>query len=112
MTVIGSSSPFGSLARTRVLLALSLLTESHARELVRLLGTNLSSTQKALISLERDGIVAARAAGRTRLYRLSPRAPARAELARYLERLVEFEPALRARVAELRRRPRRTGKPI
>ena len=112
MEVIGSSSPFGSLARTRVLLALSLLTESHARELVRLLGTNLSSTQKALVSLERDGIVAARAAGRTKLYRLSPRAPARAELTRYLERLVEPESALQARVAELRRRPRRTGKPI
>lgn len=112
MTVIGSSSPFGSLARTKVLFALSLLTESHARELVRVLGTNLSSTQKALISLERDGIVAARSAGRTRLYTLSPRAPARAELTRYLERLVEPESALQARVAELRRRPRRTGKPI
>ena len=74
MKVIVSSSPFGSSARTRALLALQLLTESYARELAPLLELSLSSVQKALQSLERDGLVAARAAGRTRLYRLSPRA--------------------------------------
>lgn len=112
MRVISSSSPFGSLARTKVLLALGLITESYARELARVLKLNLSSIQKALVSLERDGIVAAREAGRTRLYRFSPRAPARAELARYIERLVESDAVLQLRVAELRKRPRRTGKPL
>mgnify|MGYP001578793547 CR=1 FL=1 len=112
MRVIASSSPFGSSARTRALLALQLLTESYARELARLLELNLSSVQKALQSLERDGLVAARAAGRTRLYRLNPRAPARQEMERYLERLLEPEAKLRALTAQLRRRPRRTGKPL
>ena len=95
-----------------MLLALRLVTESYARELARLLEFNLSSVQKALQSLERDGLVAARAAGRTRLYRLNPRAPARREMERYLDRLLEPEAELRARTAGLRRRPRRTGKPL
>ena len=112
MKVIDTSSPFGSSARTRVLLALRLLTESYARELARLLEISLSSVQKALRSLERDGLVADRAAGRTRLYRVNPRNHARRELERYLERLLEPEATMRARASELRRRPRRTGKPL
>ena len=112
MKVINQSSPFGSTARTRTLLALQLLTESYARELARLLALNLSGVQKALQSLERDGIVAARAAGRTRLYRLNPRAPARREMESYLEKLLEPESGLRSRAAQLRRRPRRTSKPL
>lgn len=112
MKVIMNSSPFGSRARTRALVALQLLTESYAREMARLLGLNLSGLQKALQSLERDGLVAARAAGRTRLYRLNPRTPARRELEAYLDRLLENEPELRTGAAQLRRRPRRTGKPL
>lgn len=112
MRVIDTSSPFGSSARTRVLLALRLLTDSYARELSPFLGISLSSVQKALQSLERDGLVAARSAGRTRLFRLNPGYHARAELERYLDRLLEPETALRARVSSLRRRPRRTGKPL
>jgi sugar-specific transcriptional regulator TrmB len=112
MKVTVTSSPFGSSSRTRVLLALHLLTESYARELARLLEISLSSVQKALQSLERDGLIAARAAGRTRLFRLDPRHHARRELERYLDRLLEPEAALRASAAALRRRPRRTGKPL
>jgi DNA-binding transcriptional ArsR family regulator len=94
------------------MLALGLLSESYPRELSRLLGVSLSSIQKALQSLERDGLVAARFVGRTRLYRLNPRAPARRELERYVARLLEAEDDLRERVGRLRRRPRRTGKPL
>lgn len=112
MKVTTSASPFGSRARTRVLLALRSTTESYPRELARLVGISLSAVQRALVSLEADGIVAARVAGRTRLYRLSPRTYARRELEQYLDRLLEAESALRARVTALRRRPRRSGKPL
>ena len=112
MKVTGNSSPFGSYARTRVLLALQLLGESYARELARMLELSLSGVQKALQSFERDGLIAGRAAGRTRLYRLNPRAFAHRELERYLDRLLESETELRSRAAALRRRPRRTGKPF
>ena len=110
--MVMTSSPFGGQARTRVLMALRLLEESYPRELSRLLGASLSGVQMALRGLERDGLVAGRLAGRTRLFRLSPRYFAREELQRYLLRLTEPEASLRSRVAQLRRRPRRAGKPV
>jgi DNA-binding IclR family transcriptional regulator len=76
------SSPFGSRARTKVLLALRLLAESYARELARVLSMPLSGVQRALASLERDGLVAGRSFGRTRMYRFDPRYFAHQELQR------------------------------
>ncbi len=108
--VVGSSSPFGGRARTEVLLALSLLEESYAREIARLLERPVSGVQKALRGLEDDGLVAGGSRGRTRIFRLAPRYFAYDELRGYLERLTEAEDDLRKRVGELRRRPRRTGK--
>jgi sugar-specific transcriptional regulator TrmB len=95
-----------------VLLALSLLEESFPRELARLLEVPLNGVQQALRGLEVDGLVAARAAGRTRLYRLNPRYFAREELEGYLKRLASAETDLVERTARLRRRPRRAGKPL
>ena len=87
-----------------------MLEESYARELSRLLERTLFGVQKALRSLEDDGLVAARTGGRTRLFRLAPGYFAHEELRNYLERLAEAESELRDRVNQLRRRPRRTGK--
>jgi sugar-specific transcriptional regulator TrmB len=106
------SSPFGSQSRSRVLLALSLLGESYARELARVLDAPFSGVQKALRSLEADGLVAGHSLGRTRVFRLEPRYFARQALQQYLQRLSEPERELRSRVAELRRRPRRSAKPL
>ncbi|NOT32676.1 MAG: winged helix-turn-helix transcriptional regulator [Candidatus Eisenbacteria bacterium] len=111
MMVTATSSPFGSSTRTRALLAMRLLVETYARELARFLDLNLSGVQKALRSLEADGLVAARAVGRTRVYRLGPRAGARKDLERYLDGLLVTETKLRAKAATLRRRPRKAGKP-
>jgi DNA-binding transcriptional ArsR family regulator len=109
--LVGNSSPFGSASRTRVLLALRLLGQSYARELTRVLGVRLASVQVALRSLERDGLIAGRLVGKTRSYELNPRYFARTELERFLDRLAEPERELKARLGELRRRPRRSGKP-
>ena len=110
--VITNSSPFGGATRTRVLLALSLLGHSYARELARVLDAPLSGVQKALQSLEIDGIVAGRSVGRTRVFQMDPRYFARDALKQFLRRLTEPELALQRQVAALRRRPRRTGKPL
>lgn len=110
--MVVSSSPFGGSTRTRVLIALRLLEQSYPRELARLLGAPVSGVQQALRSLEKDGLVAGRLAGRTRVVQIEPRYFAREELERYLLRLARAEPALAARVADLRRRPRRSGKPL
>lgn len=106
------SSPFGGAGRTRVLLALRLLSESYPRELARVLDMPFSSVQQALRSLERDGLVAGRSLGRTRVFQLDPRYFAHDDLQRFLLRLVGPESELTARVAALRRRPRRTAKPL
>jgi len=110
--LVGRSSPFGGQTRTRVLIALVLLAQSYARELARTLDASLHGVQVALRGLERDGLVAARPLGRTRVYTLDPRYFAREELERYLRRLAEAETSIQDRVAGLRRRPRRTGKPV
>ncbi|MBM3750319.1 MAG: ArsR family transcriptional regulator [Acidimicrobiia bacterium] len=106
------SSPFGGQTRTRVLLALALLTQSYPRELARLLEVPVAGVQAALRGLERDGLVAGRLLGRTRLYDLNPRYFAREELRHYLLRLSQGAPDLTAAVTALRRRPRREGKPL
>ena len=104
------TSPFGSQTRTRLLLVLSLLQQSYARELARVLKVPISVIQKALLSLERDGLVATRSMGKTRVVTLNPRYFARRELLALLNRLAEPEDRLKKSVATLRRRPRRTGK--
>lgn len=106
------SNPFGSTARTRVLVTISLLGETYAREMSRLLEIPLAGVQGALRTLERDGLVVGRSIGRTRVFEINPRYYARRELLSYLERLREAEPDLGTAVEHLRRRPRRSGKPL
>jgi hypothetical protein len=68
--------------------------------------------QKALRGLERDGLVAGRTMGRTRLVELNPRYFAAEALRAFLLRLSDPEVELRRRVSAIRKRPRRTGKPV
>jgi DNA-binding PadR family transcriptional regulator len=91
---------------------LRLLGESYPSELARLLETALFGVQKALRGLEKDGLVAGRSMGRTRIVRLDPRYFAARELQGYLLRLAEAEDQLRLAAEQLRRRPRRSGKPL
>lgn len=112
MVVFNTSSPFGSQTRTRVLVALWLVGSSYARELARVLDIPLFAVQKGLRSLERDGLVAGRAVGRTREFQINPAYFARAELMGYLQRLAEPDRDLARRIERLRRRPRRSGKPL
>jgi DNA-binding GntR family transcriptional regulator len=107
-----SSSPFGGRTRTRALTALSLLRSSYPRELARVLGVSLTGVRKALAGLELDGLVAGRAMGRTRVYEFDAAYFARREFQQYVARLAEADAELRARVSQLRRRPRRSGKPL
>ena len=112
MVVKSQSSPFGGQTRTRTLVALRLLESSYPRELSRILSVPVSAVSRALAGLERDALVAGRAIGRTRIYTISPRYFARQELSAYLSRLSDADADLRERTAQLRRRPRRTGKPL
>jgi len=88
------------------------LGESYARELSRILEAPVSVIQKALKSLEKDGVIAARVMGRTRVYRFDSRYFAAAELQSFLRRLAEPEAEWKNRLARIRRRPRIGGKPL
>src|SRR5437868_7334990 len=105
MEVKTETSPFGSPTRTRVLLVIHALGDSYAREMARILVAPLSVVQKAIYSLERDGIIAARSVGRTRLFRIDPRYFAASEVRSLLDRLAEPNSDLRVRIGRLRRRP-------
>ena len=112
MAVKTESSPFGSPTRTRVLLVLQALGESYPRELARILQTTLSVVQKALKSLEADGLIAGRSTGRTRVYRIDPRYFASSEIRQLLRRLAEPDSDLTRRLSQLRKRPRQVSKPL
>lgn len=112
MVVKTTSSPFGGMTRTRVLVALGLLGSSFPRELSRLLAAPVSAVSRALYGLERDALVAGRLAGRTRLFTLNPAYFAKRELEAYLTRLADADIELLTQIESLRRRPRRSGKPL
>ncbi len=112
MRIVTTSSPFGSRTRTRVLLGLELLGESYPREIARILGVSLSVVQKAIRSLELDGLIAGRAIGRTRLYTINPAYFALRELRPLLARLATNDEDLKGRTGGKRSRPRRSGKPL
>lgn len=91
MVLKTESSPFGGRTRTQVLLALHLVEASYAGELATLLDAPPSGVRKALRSLERDGLVAGRAVGRTRVCELNPNYFAKAELRQYPARLARSD---------------------
>lgn len=112
MLVTSQPSPFGSATRSRILLALRLMGSSYPRELARVLSVALNGVQGALRSLETDGMIIGRSAGRTRIFELNPRFFAATELRAFLDKLASADQELSDAIAVLRRRPRRTGKPL
>ena len=112
MMVKTLSSPFGGQARTRVLVGLFLLEFGFPRELSQVLAIPVSAVSRALAGLERDALVVGRLVGRSRIYTLNPGYFAMTELQAYLRRLADADADVRATTSQLRRRPRRTGKPL
>jgi len=110
--VVTLSSPFGSATRTRVLVALRLMGASYARELARLLGGAVNGIQGAIRSLEADGLVVGREVGRTRVFELNPRYFAASEVRSLADKLASVDTDLQDRVSAIRRRPRRSLKPV
>ncbi|MGA9943447.1 MAG: hypothetical protein WBE79_03245 [Candidatus Cybelea sp.] len=101
---------FGSAARTRLLTLVALLEETYPRELARLSGVPLVSTQRIVNSLEREGVIATRLIGANRRVTLNPRFYGFNELRSLLLKYAKRDQDLEQRAASLRRRPRRAGK--
>ena len=67
----------GSINSERVLMFILARDEGYAREIARFFNADPDSIQKQLVKFESAGILAARSAGRTRLYSFDPRYPFR-----------------------------------
>ncbi len=103
---------FGSPSRSKILTLIALLDESYPRELARLSTVPLPSAQRIVNDLEREGVIATRVVGRNREVRLNPRFYGADELRSLLLKYAKRDPHLERRASELRRRPRRAGKPL
>jgi DNA-binding transcriptional ArsR family regulator len=105
-------SVFGSLLKEKILVYITVNPESYPNEISRVFQSSLSSVQKHLENLEKNGIVVSRLKGKTRLYDLNPRSPFRKELAALLEKIYSFINENEKEKFFVRRsRPRRKGKP-
>jgi predicted transcriptional regulator len=103
----------GSTNAERVLLFLLARDEGYASEIAAFFDTDLYGIQKQLDKLETGGVLLSRRAGRTRLYRFSPRYAFLAELRALLAKaLARNPPQEQERLRVVRRRPRRRGKPL
>ena len=103
---------FGTVLRTRVLVAVALTGETFPAEVARLTGSRLFPVQRVLDGLEREALVVSRKAGVERRFTLNPRFFARSELRALLLRLGEQDSQLQQALAARRSRPRRRGKPL
>jgi DNA-binding transcriptional ArsR family regulator len=102
---------FGSAPRTRILIAVALLTETYPRELARLLDLARLTVQRILDSFEREGVILSRIVGRNRVVSLNRRMYGAAELEAFLLKYARHTD-LDDIVSRLRRRPRRRGKAL
>ena len=113
MTVMARSKGlFGSRARERILKLLGLLERSYPRELAAVLGEDLSVVQRTADDLERDGVLASRLMGRTRIFELNRTYQHYAPLRDLLVRMGQSDPEIVEAARRVRQRPRRAGKEI
>lgn len=104
-------SIFGSELRTRLLFLIVVLEETYPAEVSRYTGTPISSIQRALDGLEREGLIASRQLA-VRTLTLNPLYPAAKELRALLLRLVQGYPQYQEIKESIRTRPRRRGKQL
>jgi len=103
----------GSKNAERVLMYILTREQGYAREIARFFGADADSVQKQLARLERGGILVSQSEGRTKLYRFNPRYSFLKELKALLSKALSFYPEdEQERLTIVRRRPRRSGKPL
>ena len=103
----------GSKNAERVLMFILARDQGYTREIARFSGADPDSIQKQLLKLELGGLLVSKSEGRTRIYRFNPRYSFLKELKALLNKALSFYPQdERERLTVVRRRPRRTGKPL
>jgi len=91
---------------------IGLLEQTYPVQAAKLLGEPLLSVQRVAADFERDGILASRLMGRTRVYELNKRYQHYATLHDLLARMGQADTELVDAVSATRQRPRRAGKAV
>jgi DNA-binding transcriptional ArsR family regulator len=107
-----SKGLFGSRTRERVLKLLGLMDRTYPRELASLLDEDLSVVQRTVDDLERDGILASRLAGRTRIFELNRTYQHYVPVRELLARMGQSDPDTVEAAQRVRLRPRRAQKEL
>ena len=115
--VVYNLSMLRPILRTRetewILLFIASRGSGYAQEMADFFSANLRSVQRQLERLEAGGVLASRQVGRTRVFTLNPRYPFRDTLVALVTEAKKFYPPNMVEALDyVRRRPRRTGKPL
>lgn len=108
-------SLFGNESIERIFFFLLQNDTCYALQLKNHFGTSLSPLQQALLRLEKGGILVSTLVGGTRIFQFNPRYPFQKELRSFIERVYGTLPEeIKKKYYEkpIRKRPRRTGKPL
>jgi predicted transcriptional regulator len=106
-------SILGSENAERTLVYLMVREKGYAAEIAHFYGVDLYAIQNQLRKFEGGGILVSFLEGRTRVFEFNPRYIFLPELKALLEKAFSFYPQEeRNRLQMVRRRPRRTGKPL
>jgi len=107
------SELFGSKNRERVLQYIAVNNEGYAKEIADFYQSSVDPIKKQLERLELGGILVSQTVGRTRLFMYNPRYAFKEEVLALLAKAREFySPEEQERLNMLRKRPRRSGKPL
>jgi DNA-binding transcriptional ArsR family regulator len=102
---------FGSAIRMDTLVTIGRLKRTYLSEIARIVSRRIIEIQRAVISLEKAGVVVSNRVGNTRIVELNPTFWAKDELYALLLRISEM-PAYANLWSKIRRRPRAMGKPV
>ncbi len=107
------SALFGNPTAEKVLLYIANYGEGHTRAIATTFNLSTSQVYQQLIRLEKEGILIAKEAGRTKVFTISPRLAIRKSLLNLLEEILLLVPTEdQKKYYRNRSRPRKTGKEL
>lgn len=106
-------SILGSVNAERTLIYILVRGKGYASEIAAYFGVDLYTIQNQLLKFENGGILVSFLEGRTRVFEFNPRYAFLQELKALLEKAFSYYPQEeKDKLQVIRRRPRRTGKPL
>lgn len=104
---------FGNATAEKVLLYIANYGEGHTRAIANTFNLSTSQVYQQLIRLEKEGVLVAKQAGRTKTFSFNPRLAIRKPLLHLLEEiLLLMPPEEQKKYFRERTRPRKTGKAL